>query len=81
MTTRTVSIIVPIYNCKDYLQECIDSALSQSFEDFELILVDDGNVDGSSEIIDEYASSDTRVKVIHQENGGFLAQVKSLSYF
>ena len=55
MTTRTVSIIVPIYNCKDYLHECIDSALSQSFEDFELILVDDGNVDGSSAIIDEYA--------------------------
>lgn len=64
------SVIVPVYNVEKYLRECVDSVLSQTFEDFELILVDDGSKDSSSEICDGYAEKDGRVKVIHKENGG-----------
>ena len=64
------SIIVPVYNTKPYLRKCIDSILDQSYKDFELILVDDGSTDGSSDICDEYSSSDNRVTVIHKTNEG-----------
>ncbi len=64
------SIIVPIYNVEKYVNKCVDSILAQSYEDFELILVDDGSTDGCPEICDLYQKSDTRVKVIHKENGG-----------
>ena len=64
------SVIVPVYNVEKYLGQCIDSILSQTFEDFELILVDDGSRDGSGGICDSYAAKDSRVKVIHKENGG-----------
>lgn len=65
-----VSIIVPIYNAEKYLQKCIDSVLSQTFKDWECILVDDGSPDRCGEICDEYAKNDNRFKVIHQVNGG-----------
>ena len=65
-----ITVIVPVYQAEKYLRKCIDSILSQSFSDFDLILVDDGSVDASGLICDEYASSDARVKVIHKENGG-----------
>ncbi len=64
------SVVVPIYNVEKYLRECVDSILSQTFEDFELILVNDGSKDSSGAICDEYAEKDSRVKVIHKENGG-----------
>ena len=64
------SVVVPVYNVEKYLRECVDSILAQSFEDFELILVDDGSKDSSGAICDEYAQQDARVKVIHKENGG-----------
>lgn len=64
------SIVVPVYNVEKYLGECVDSILTQSFDDFELILVDDGSRDESGAICDEYAARDSRVKVIHKENGG-----------
>ena len=61
---------MPVYNSGVFLKTAVDSILGQSFKDFELILVDDGSTDGSSEKCDEYAKKDNRVKVIHQENGG-----------
>ena len=65
-----VSIIVPIYNVEKYLRECIDSALAQTYSDFELILVDDGSPDNCAAICDEYARKDARIRVIHKANGG-----------
>ena len=65
-----VSIIVPVYQVENYIRQCIDSILVQTFTDFELILVDDGSKDKSGQICDEYAVLDQRVKVIHKENGG-----------
>lgn len=65
-----VSIIVPVYNAEQYLRYCIDSILGQSYTNLEVILVDDGATDNSSAICDEYAARDSRVVVIHQENGG-----------
>ena len=70
MDQVTVSIIVPVYNTQAYLAKCVDSILAQTFEDFELILVDDGSSDKSPEICDSYQSKDQRVKVIHKANGG-----------
>lgn len=64
------SIIVPCYKVEKYLSECIDSILTQTFTDYELILVDDGSPDRCPQICDEYAQKDVRVKVIHQSNGG-----------
>lgn len=65
-----ISVIVPVYNVENYLSRCIDSILAQTFSDFELILVDDGSTDSSGKICDEYAKKDSRIKVIHKENGG-----------
>lgn len=65
-----ISIIVPIYNVEDYLHQSISSILNQTFKDFELILVNDGSTDKCGEICDEYARQDSRLKVIHKENGG-----------
>ena len=67
------SVIVPIYNVQKYLNRCIDSVLSQTFEDYELILVDDGSLDECGTICDEYAKKDERIKVIHKENGGLVS--------
>ena len=67
------SVIVPIYNIEKYLCRCIDSVLSQSFGDYELILVDDGSPDNCPAICDEYAKKDARIKVIHKENGGLVS--------
>ena len=68
-----ISVIVPVYKVEKYLHRCIDSILSQTFIDFELILVDDGSPDNSGKICDEYAEKDNRIYVIHQENGGLSA--------
>ena len=68
-----VSIVVPIYNVEPYLKRCVDSILSQTFPDFQLILVDDGSPDNCGKICDEYAKKDSRIHVIHQENGGLSA--------
>lgn len=69
----TISIIVPVYKVEPYLRRCVDSILAQTFTDFELILVDDGSPDNCPSICDEYARQDSRIVVIHQENGGLSA--------
>ncbi|MBD5397621.1 glycosyltransferase [bacterium] len=68
-----ISIIVPVYNAIPYLRPCLDSIASQSFSDWECILVDDGSCDGSELICDEYAARDTRFRVVHRANGGVAA--------
>lgn len=68
-----LSIIVPIYNVQNYLEVCIDSILNQTFNEFEVILVNDGSNDKCSIMCDQYASTDNRIKVIHQENKGVSA--------
>lgn len=65
-----LSVIIPVYNVEKYLSRCVNSVLNQTYKDFELILVDDGSLDKSPEICDGYKKKDSRVKVIHKENGG-----------
>ena len=69
MSTK-ISFIIPVYNVEKYLNECVDSILGQLTDDCEIILVDDGSPDGSGAICDKYAAEDSRVKVVHQKNGG-----------
>lgn len=68
-----ISVIVPIYNVESYLHRCVDSILAQTYQDFEIILIDDGSPDGCPQICDEYAAKDNRIHVIHQKNGGLSA--------
>lgn len=65
-----ISIVVPVYNASLYLKDCLDSILCQTFPEFELLLIDDGSNDGSDEICDIYAAKDSRIRVVHQRNGG-----------
>lgn len=65
-----ISVIIPVYNAADFLPRAVGSVLMQEFDDYEVILVDDGSTDGSSAICDEFAAHDERVRVIHKENGG-----------
>lgn len=76
MDTAQISVIVPIYRIEAYLPQCVESLLNQSFQDFELILVDDGSPDGCPQICDAYAEKDPRVRVIHKENGGLVSARK-----
>lgn len=66
----TISIIVPVYKAENYIQTCVKSILKQTYEDFELLLVDDGTPDSSGIICDKLAKTDVRIKVFHKENGG-----------
>ena len=65
-----ISIVVPVYKVEKYLERCIDSILMQSFQDYELILVDDGSPDRCGEICEEYAERHESIVVLHRENGG-----------
>ncbi len=65
-----ISVIIPVYNVAPYLAACLDSVLAQSYSDLELLLVDDGSTDGSSDLCDDYACRDARVTVMHQSNAG-----------
>lgn len=66
----TISVIIPVYNVQEYLNQSIDSVLNQSYSDLQIIIVDDGSTDKSSDICDYYAKKDSRIIVVHQENGG-----------
>lgn len=72
-----ISIITPVYNTEKYLSRCLDSILAQTYQDWELLLIDDGSTDGSGKICDEYATRDTRIRVFHKANGG-VASVRQL---
>lgn len=65
-----ISVIMPVYNAENYLNECIDSVLNQTYKNIELILIDDGSTDRSAYICDNYAKGDSRIKVIHKKNEG-----------
>ncbi len=67
---KNVSIIIPAYNIAGYLERCLDSILAQSYQDYEVILVDDGSTDTTAAIADTYAAKDSRIQVIHKENEG-----------
>lgn len=70
MDMGTVSVIIPIYNVEKYLGACVDSVLGQTYQDLQIILVDDGSTDSCGRICDEYSGTDPRIQVIHKPNGG-----------
>lgn len=70
MIAPKISVIIPVYNVEQYLRRCVDSVLAQTYKNIEVILVDDGSPDGCPAICDKYAQRDSRVTVLHKENGG-----------
>ena len=68
--SNRVSIIIPVYNVEKFLKRCLDSVISQSHSNLDIILINDGSSDGSGEICDQYALKDKRVTVIHKQNEG-----------
>ena len=67
---KLLSVIIPVYNVKPYLEKCVESIVDQTYHNLQIILVDDGSTDGSQTICDELAQKDSRIVVIHKENGG-----------
>lgn len=67
---KRISIIIPVYNVQNYLSQCIDSVVNQTYSNLQIILVDDGSTDSSGTICDEWEKKDSRIRVIHKENGG-----------
>ncbi len=65
-----LSIVIPAYNIKDYIGKCLDSVLAQTFTDYEIIVINDGSTDGTDQVLNEYARKDSRILVVHKENGG-----------
>lgn len=75
------SIVIPAFNCEEYLSECIKSVLQQTHEDFEIVVVDDGSSDSTLGICREFESSDNRIMVLHKDNGGpFSARLAAYSF-
>lgn len=73
MRTPLISVIIPVYNVEKYLHRCLDSVIAQTYQNIEIICVDDGSIDESGRICDKYAVRDAHIKVIHQENQGLSA--------
>lgn len=73
MRTPLISVIIPVYNVEKYLHRCLDSVIAQTYQNIEIICVDDGSIDESGRICDQYAVRDAHIKVIHQENQGLSA--------
>lgn len=65
-----ISVIIPVYNVEKYLKKCIYSVVNQTFQNIEIILVDDGSTDASGDICDDFAKLDRRIKAFHKKNGG-----------
>lgn len=72
-----ISVVIPVYNIEEYLPQCIESVIKQTYTELEIILVDDGSTDLSGSICDEYAASDPRICVIHKKNGGLVSARKA----
>ena len=72
-----ISVIVPVYRVEKYLERCVNSLTCQTLSDIEIILVDDGSPDGCPDICDVYAEKDSRIKVIHKQNGGLVSARKA----
>ena len=70
MKNELISVIVPVYNVEKYLNKCIQSIVSQTYKNLEIILVDDGSPDNCPKMCDDWAAADSRIKVIHKQNGG-----------
>ena len=70
MEEKKVSVIIPVYNVKEYVEKCVETVIKQTYSNLEIILVDDGATDGSGEICDKLACKDQRIEVIHKKNGG-----------
>ena len=70
MNNSLITIIIPVYNIEKYLRKCIESVIEQTYKNIEIILVDDGSMDNSGEICDQYKEKDSRILVIHKRNGG-----------
>ena len=77
MNKPRISIVVPVYNVEEYLEECIESIIKQSYPNIQIILVDDGSTDSSGLICDKYAQNDSRIEVIHQNNAGVVEARKA----
>ena len=77
MNKPRISIVVPVYNVEEYLEECIESIIKQSYPNIQIILVDDGSTDSSGLICDKYAQNDSRIEVIHQNNAGLVEARKA----
>ena len=72
-----VSVIIPVYNTENYLRQCLDSVIGQTFDDMEIICVNDGSTDSRPQILEEYAARDNRIRVIHKQNGGLVSARKT----
>ena len=70
MKKPLVSVVVPVYNIKEYVGKCLKSLMSQDYENYEVVVVDDGSNDGSAEVCDEFAKRDKKIRVVHKKNGG-----------
>lgn len=70
---REIMVIIPVYNCKNYLRQAVESVISQPYRAIKILLVDDGSTDGSAVLCDELVDQDKRITVIHQKNGGVSA--------
>ena len=87
MSKDTVSVIIPVYNTRDYIEKCVRSVMDQSYTRLEIVIIDDGSNDGSGEVLEMLASEDNRIRLFHQENQGvskarnFGISVSSGTYF
>ena len=70
MKEKLISVIIPIYKVEQYLDECVESIIKQTYKNLEIILVDDGSPDGCPQMCDEWARKDERIRVVHKKNGG-----------
>ena len=77
MNRPLISIIIPIYNSEAFLDKCIQSAINQSYDNIEVVLVNDGSIDSSGEVCDTYAAADSRIKIVHKKNGGLVSARKA----